>query len=586
MAPRTDRKLAAILAADVVGYSRLVGDDEAGTIARLKALRKEFIEPLIAQYHGRVVKLMGDGALVEFASAVDAVECAVAIQRGVAKRQAELPGDQRIAFRIGINIGDVIIEEGDIYGHGVNVAARLEALCEPGGIALSGNVHEQVQGKLNQDFADAGAHEVKNIAHTIRVWHWSGAANGESTVTRSKPLTLPDKPSIAVLPFDNMSSGDLEQEYFSDGVTEEIITTLSKVPRLFVISRNSTVAYKGRPVDVKQVAVEQGVRYILQGSVRKAGNQVRITAQLIDAANTMHLWADHFDGSLDDVFSLQDKIAQEIVGALEITLTEGVQARLWRRRAGDPRVYEHFLRGRDLYFRFTRRSNAQAREEFNGAIQFNPDFPMTYVFLSYTYEDEVRWGWSSNPEQSLRAAHEMAQRALELDPDLPDGLAAMAYFHLLRREHDEAVALAERAAALGPSNTDVHHVAAEMCNYAGLAEQGLSFAKHAVRLSPMSYSNSLTELGHSYCLLGRYDEAIAILRQVLTEVPYWRSAHALLVLTLHESGRVEEARSQANAILRAAPRFSLNRWAESHPYRRKEDLERYIGALRSSGLPE
>jgi len=396
---------------------------------------------------------------------------------------------------------------------------------------------------------------------------------------------LPDKPSIAVLPFDNMS-GDPEQEYFSDGITEDIITTLSKVPSLFVVARNSTFVYKGQAIDIKQVGRELGVRYVLEGSVRKAGNRVRITAQLIDASSGIHAWADHFDGSLDDVFALQDEITQEIVSALEVSLTDGEQARLWRRRAGDPRVYEHILRGRDLYNMFARRTNIQSRVEFEAAIRLNPSFTAAYAFLGRTFGNEVRWDWCEDTEQSLRMMYETTQKALELDPDLPDALVTMAYYYLLQRSHNESVALAERALLLGPSDAEVHHVAAMIFNYSGLPEQGISVAKQVIRLSPMAYSNHMTELGHSHCLLGNHDEAIAILKGVLAEKPFWRSARALLVFALHEAGQVEKAQSEANEILRAAPRFSLVQWAGRHPYRRPDDLERYMGALRNAGLPE
>ncbi len=581
-----ERRLAAIVSIDIVGYSRLMGADEAGTLARMKAHRRKLWTPVIETHGGRVVSTAGDSLLLEYSSAVSAVESVIEVQEGMAAREAEQPDDKKMLLRIGVNLGEVVVEGDDIYGDGVNVAARLQSIASPGGVCISGKVHDEIVGKLSAAFTDAGEQKVKNIARPVRVWRWQ--ADGpviQSSIASNDRLPLPDKPSIAVLPFDNMS-GDPEQEFFADGITEDIITTLSKVPRLFVVSRNSTFVYKGSAVGVKQVAAEQGVRYVLEGSVRKAGNRVRITAQLIDAASGLHLWADNYDGSLDDVFALQDDITQQIVGALEVSLTEGEQARLWRRRAGDPRVYEHILRGRALYNQFTRRTNAQAREEYEAAIRLNPGFPTAYVFLSYSYGDEVRWSWSSNPEQSLRMKYEMLQKALELDPDLPEALVAMAYLHLLRREHDNAVRQAEKAVALGSSNAEVHHVAAMIFNYAGLAEQGMSVAKQAVRLSPMAYSNSLTELGHSHCLLGQYEEATVVLRRVLAETPFWRSARALLVLALHETGMVEEARSEANEILRAAPRFSLTRWAESHPYGRQEDLNRYIGALRNSGLPE
>ena len=588
MSEDTQRRLAAIVSIDVVGYSLLMGSDETGTLAALRAHREEVVDPKIAKYGGRIVKTMGDGLLLEFPSVVNAMQCALDVQDGMVARNAEVAQDKRITFRIGVNLGDIIIDGEDILGDGVNVAARLQEIAEPGGIAISRRVHEDVQDRFDASFEDAGEQALKNIARPVHVWRWLPAGLPTSTplgTAAKPPLALPDKPSIAVLPFDNMSD-DSGQDFFADGITEDIITTLSKVPRLFVVSRNSTFVYKGRAIDVQQVATEQGVRYVLEGSVRKAGNRVRITAQLIDASSDLHVWADHYDGNLDDVFALQDEITQEIVSALEVNLSEGDQARLWRRRAGSPRVYEHILRGRALYQQFTRRTNAQARQEYEAAIELNPDFAIVYVFLSYTYGDEVRWGWSRDPDQSLRMKSDMARKALELDPDLAEAHGALGYLHLLRREHDEAVALAEQAVSLGPSDADVHHVAAMVFNYSGMPEQGMSVAKQAIRLSPMAYGNSLTELGHSHCLLGHYDEAIAVLKQVLADIPFWRTARALLLVALYESGRLEDARVEANEVLRAAPRFSLRQWADCHPYRRQDDLNRYIGALRSSGLPE
>ncbi len=344
-----ERRLAAILAADMVGYSRLIRADEEGTLAALQALRTDLIDPKIAEHHGRIVKLMGDGMLVEFGSVVDAVRAAVEVQQRVSERNAGLPDDKRIEFRVGVNLGDVIIDGDDIQGDGVNVAARVEGLAEPGGVCVSGMVYEGVRDRIDIPFEDMGEQEVKNIDRPVQVWRWvadEGATppGASAPLGASEPLPLPDKPSIAVLPFDNMSS-DPDQEYFADGITEDIITTLSKIPDLFVISRNSTFTYKGTAVDVKQVAQDMGVRYVVEGSVRKSGQRVRITAQLIEAATGHHRWAERYDRDLSDIFALQDEITREIVTAVDVELTEGDQIRAWREGAGDMTAYEYFAKG-------------------------------------------------------------------------------------------------------------------------------------------------------------------------------------------------------------------------------------------------
>ena len=588
MSEATQRRLAAIVSADVVGYSRLMGADEAGTHARLKARFEDLVLPKIAEYGGRVVKLMGDGLLAEFPSVIDAVNWAVDAQTRTAERVAEEQGLPTINYRVGVNLGDIIVDGDDIFGDGVNIAARLQEMADPGGVCISEKVHEEVRGKLDISFTDGGIQTAKNIANPIHIWAWSpqvsGNLAGEHEDDAAPQNLVLDNPSIAVLPFANMS-GDEEQEYFTDGITEDIITTLSKVPRLFVVSRNSTFVYKGQAVNIRSVAAEQGVRYVLEGSVRKSGNRVRITAQLIDATKDLHIWADHYDGNLEDVFTLQDEITQEIVGALEVNLSEGEQARLWRKRAGDPRVYDHTLRGRAYYQQFTRRTNLQARAEYEAAIRLNPEFAIAYVFLGYTYGDEARWGWADDPETSLSKKAELVEKVLALDPDLAEGHASNGYLHLLLRQHDEAVTAIHTALSLGPSNSDVHHVAAMVFNYSGLPDQGMSVAKQAIRLSPMAYSNALTELGHAHCLMGQYKEATTVLKRALHLAPFWRSARALLVLALHESGLSEQAEAEAQEILRAAPHFSVGNWVNCHPYRRKEDVEDYTNALRLAGLP-
>ena len=367
---RVERRLTAIVAADVAGYSRLMGADDEGTLAQLKAHRRALVDPKINEHRGRIVKTAGDGMLVEFASVVDALRCAVEVQQGMIARNADVPQDKRLEFRIGINVGDIITEAGDIYGDGVNVAARLETVAEPGGICVSSRVLEDTQGRLNLTFEDAGEQRLKNIVRPVRVYR---VRPSTARAPLQPVLALPDKPSIAVLPFQNMS-GDPEQEYFADGIAEDVLTTLSQIQELVVIARNSSFVFKGQARDIREIGRILGVRHVLEGSVRKAGNRVRLAAQLIDSLNGSHVWADRFEGDLDDVFALQDRITQDIVTALEVRLTFGEQARVWRKRSGSPLVYEHFLKGRNLYLNFAKHTHAQARSEFERALAINPAY--------------------------------------------------------------------------------------------------------------------------------------------------------------------------------------------------------------------
>jgi adenylate cyclase len=369
------RRLAAVLAADVAGYSRLMGIDERGTLEALKACRREVVDPAIAAHHGRIVKTTGDGLLVEFASAVDAVTCAMAVQQTMMEREGSFT--PAITFRIGVNIGDVIIDGDDIFGDGVNIAARVESESQPGGVCLSGSAYEQVRGKTAFEFDDLGERHLKNIERPVRLYATRISAlptdNKKSPVDATKRLALSGRPSIAVLPFQNMS-GDPEQEYFVDGVAEDVLTTLSKIPELLVIALSSSCVFKGQTRDIRDIGRILGVRYVLEGSVRRAGKRVRLSAQLIDSTDGRQVWADRFDGDLDDVFQLQDRITQDIASALEVQLTFGEEMRIWRKRSGSPLVYEHFLKGRNFYINFGRNTHAQARQEFERAIAVNPGF--------------------------------------------------------------------------------------------------------------------------------------------------------------------------------------------------------------------
>ncbi|HLN49675.1 MAG TPA: adenylate/guanylate cyclase domain-containing protein, partial [Steroidobacteraceae bacterium] len=441
---RVERRLAAILAADVAGYSRLMGGDEEGTLAALKAYRRELIDPKIAEHRGRIVKTTGDGALVEFASAVDATRCAMEIQRAMAERNADVAEDRRIEFRIGINVGDIIIDEGDIYGDGVNIAARIEALARPGAICLSDNAYQQIKGKLTLDISDMGEQQLKNIAQPVRVY----SIRLDGIPAR---LALPDKPSIAVLPFQNMS-GDPEQDYFADGMVEDIITALSRFQNLFVIARNSSFTYRGRAVDVKQVSRELGVRYVLEGSVRKATNRVRITGQLIDATTGAHLWADHFDGTLEDVFDLQDQVTIRVVSAIAPRLEQVEIERAKRKPTESLDAYDYFLPGTASLHEGTKEAISEALRLFYRAIELDPEFSSAYGMAAWCYVVRKTNGWMRDLVQEVAETTRLAGRATELGREdavaLCWGGYALAY---VAGDVDAGLAFIDQALALNPN---------------------------------------------------------------------------------------------------------------------------------------
>jgi TolB-like protein len=411
---RVQRRLAAILAADVVGYSRLLEQDEAGTLAVLKERRKDILKPLVAEHHGRIVKVMGDGVLVEFASAVDAVGCAVELQKRMASANDGLPEERRILLRIGLNLGDLVVEGGDLYGDGINIAARLQAMAEPSQIYVSQTVRDHVKNKVELKFEDLGKQTVKNIADPVRVYRIAGASLIAKNATRELPL--PSKPSIAVLPFENLS-GDPEQEYFADGMVEEIIMALSRMRWLFVIERNSTFTYKGRAVDVKQVGRELGVRYVLEGSVRKAGSKVRIAGQLIDVATSSHLWADRFDGALEDIFDLQDRVTASVVGAIAPKLEQAEIERAKRKPTESLDAYDFFLRGMGYFHQWARKASNEALQLFYRAIELDPDFAAAHGMAARTYAQRKGSGWVDDRATETAEAARLARRAVELGKD-------------------------------------------------------------------------------------------------------------------------------------------------------------------------
>ncbi len=534
---RVERRLTAILAADIAGYSRLMGLDEAGTLARLRAHRRELIDPKIAERKGRIVKTTGDGILIEFPSVVEAVACAVAVQRGMAERNVSAPEDQRIVFRVGVNLGDIIVEGDDIHGDGVNVAARLEGIAEPGGICISGTVRDHIGDRLDLAFDDMGEQKLKNIARPLRVYRIRLAATESTKPVPAEGipvLALPDKPSIAVLPFQNMS-GDPEQEYFVDGMVEEIITALSRIRWLFVIARNSTFTYKGRVVDVKQVGRELGVRYVLEGSVRKGGNRVRITAQLIEAATGSHLWADRFDGSLDDVFELQDKVASNVAGIIEPTLQSSEIHRSTARSTADATTYDLYLRALSTMFSFSKEAISKALDFLDREITRDPDYGPALACAAVCRYHIDHNGWSDNPEQNRRFGIENARHALvvgEEDPGiLVNAAIALAYFG---DDIRATLGLIDRALALNPNFARAWYVGAGLWIWAGDHDAAIEWLENSLRFSPR------TRVGGSFSILGavhfskrQFDEAAPKLLIAVQEHPTSPAALRLLAWIIH-----------------------------------------------------
>ena len=590
MPSRAERRLSAIFSTDVQGYSRLMGDDEEATIRTLTAYREVF-SSLIQQHHGRVVDSPGDNLLAEFGSAVDAVRCGVAVQKELAERNSALPESRKMLFRIGLNVGDVIVEAERIYGDGVNIAARIEGLADGGGVCISGTVYDQVEGKLQLGYQDLGEQTVKNIAKPIRVYRvlmdpemvgQTEAASAPAATAPEQPPALPDKPSIAVLPFLNLS-GDPEQEYFSDGMTEDLITDLSKISSLFVISRNSVFLYKGSTVKPEEVCKELGVRYILEGSVRKAGNRVRITAQLIDATTGYHLWAERYDGQLDDIFALQDEVLQQIVAALAVKLTAGEQARVGSAPTQNLEAYDAFVRGREEYRRLVREANMQARQLFEQAIGLDPDYAEAYAFLGRTYLKEVVNQWNVDPS-TIEKVFTYGQKAVELDESQPTAHETLAYALLAKKQYDEAISEARTALSYDPNFADAYVSLGEILSFAGQPAEAVPLIEQAMRLNPRYTPDYLWALGHAHKLLGNNEEAISLLKRVITRNPDHLVAHLMLAASYSETGQHAAAHAATKEILRINPNYSLAVAQGRMPYKDAEVIEHQLENLRKAGL--
>jgi adenylate cyclase len=586
---RVERRLAAVLAADVAGYSRLMGTDEEGTLARLKAVRKDLVDPTIASHRGRIVKTTGDGMLVEFASAVDAARSAIEVQRGMAERNADVPQQIRLEFRIGIHVGDIIIDENDIFGDGVNIAARLEGIAEPGGLCISDDAQRQIRGKIDIAFDDMGPQVLKNIVEPMRSWRLlldenTPAKTWEKPSSEPAVRTLADKPSIAILPFQNMSA-DSEQEHFCDGLVEDIITTLSKLAGLRVIARNSTFAYKGRSVDIREAARQLGVRYVLEGSVRKSGNRIRITAQLIDATDGAHLWAERYDRDMDDIFAIQDEITLVLATEMQVKLTEGEQARLHYTTTSNVEAWTYWVLGMSHHRKaVTKEGYGQARFFWEKALALDPASASLNAKLGFLHCLDARFGWWDDRETATDKARAYADRALEIDSGNADACTASSLILLVQRLHDEAVAAARKAVKLAPGAADTAELASHVLTASGFPEEAVLMSEKAMTLSPSYPAVYLGTLGDAYRLSGRTEQAIAAFQAYHARNPGFGLTD--IVIAYQQTGRPEEARRTAEQLLTARPNFTVAAWLKTQFSRRDAaQVEADTAALRAAGLP-
>ncbi len=617
---RVPRRLAAILAADVVGYSRLMGRDESGTLDRLKAHRNALIEPKITAHGGRMIKLMGDGALAEFSSVVDALACAVEVQRGMQERNQDESVEQRIEFRIGINLGDVIVEGDDIYGDGVNVAARLEGLADPGGICISEAVHTAAGNKLPLAYEDIGEKRVKNIASPIRVYKVLPYSEEAGLVRRrtgqtirprqaagvgviiafialagwqlfrpaSEPEPITDtelslgKPSIAVLPFKNLS-GSPDQEYFADGMTDDLITDLSKVSGLLVVARNSSFAYKGQSSDVRQVASDLSVRYVLEGSVRRERDKVRINAQLVDASTGRHIWAERYDRRMTAIFDLQDEVIERIVTALAVTLTPQETESVTHRSTKNATAYDFFLRGQAL----VRTTNyREAREAYERAVAIDPGFARALGALSLSYAIAAQDGWSTDPQNDMQQALALAKKARAMDDKIPQVHFALSFAYLINGDHGLAIDAARRALELDSGYADALGLLAWIHSFAGEPQKALRVLEKIKRLNPQLNASTLVVLGLAHFLSGDLDRSIEVFQAARESNPEEMTNRIYLAAALSRSGRQDDAEWEATEILMLNPDFSVNRWIKSLPHKDPSELSRLGEDLRRSGLPD
>jgi adenylate cyclase len=577
-----ERKLAAILAADVAGYSRLMAEDEEATLATLRAWRA-ITDHLICENGGRVFGGAGDSLVAEFPSVLKATCCAVEIQRELGDRNQSFPESRRMRFRIGINLGDLIVAAHDLFGDGVNIAARLSAIAEPGGVCITGSVYDQIDGKIDFAIDELGEQSLKNIPKPVRVYSLQ-IQSRDFSIGAFKAASSPDRPSIVVFPFANLS-GDPEQAYFSDGITEDIITDLSKISGLFVIARNSAFAYKEKPIKLQEVTRTLGVRYALQGSVRKVGNRVRITTQLTDGISGGHLWAERYDRDLLDIFAVQDEVTQEIVAALAISLTGSERRRLKHRGTDNLEAYEYYVRGRQRAWRHYREANEQARRMLQQALELDPSFAAAHAGLAYTHQLDYVNRWCESPEKSLNSLYELAQKAVALDREDPDARFVLGLAYLWRRELDNALTEAQRALRLHPNFANAYALLALVLHYAGRSKEAFEPLARGMRLDPHYSDMFLHILGQAHFGLGQYHDAIAALKRRIIRNPNTDASRILLAAAYGHVGLFEEARTQWDEAHKMNPNYSLEHRRKILPYKNSADFERIVEGLRKVGLP-
>ena len=575
------RKLTAILSADVEGYSRLMDDDEEATVRTLSSYRTA-IADLVQQFRGRIVDNPGDNILTDFTSVVDAVNCAVEIQQDLAERNAKLPDNRQMQFRIGVNLGDVIEDDGRIYGDGVNIAARVEGLAEAGGVCISGSVYDQVENKLDFKCDYMGEQAVKNISKPVRVYRILTELD-EGVLILGKKIEFPDKPSIAVLPFVNMS-GDSSQEYFSDGLTEQIITGISKIPGLFVIARNSAFAYKGQAVRVQRVGQELGVKHILEGSVQKAGDRVRINAQLIDTSTERHLWAESYDRVLKDIFAIQDDITIQLIKALHVKLIGGEQSRYYMEGTENINAFIKMLQGTEYFYRLTAEDNLFARDFWEEAISLDQNYSLPCALLALSHHWDYGFGWSKSPLESFELAEKMAKKALSLNDSTELAHQVLSFNHVFKHQHDKAIERGEQALVINPNNADSYASLSIVYSFSGMPEKAISLLEKAFRLNPVAPANYYSFLAVAYRMTKQYAEAIKAYHKSLQISPDFFQSHMGLAVCYVATGNIGKAQNALAEALKLNPNLSLDFVPIAAPFKDQSNVEFIVESLRKAGL--